>query len=198
MGLTAVEITTLLQQARAGDRGAESQLIRSVYPELRKLARRYMAGERCQHTLQPTALVNEAYIRIFGGAAVDWHDRAHFLAVASRQMRRVLADHGREFRAEKRANGMKVALGDHNDVAVSRPEEIEVTEELIQRLEVTDPCAAQVTVLKFFGGMTDQEVADALGTSHSQVRRHWSFARAWLRQRLAGNQFRARPEVKPG
>src|SRR5256885_2054937 len=97
----ATEITTLLQQVREGDRAAENRLFERVYPELRRMARRYMASERQGHTLQPTALVHEACLKILGGSTVDWNDRAHFLAVVSSQMRRALVDHGREFRAAK-------------------------------------------------------------------------------------------------
>lgn len=174
--------------ARAGDRRAESRLVSSLYPELRRVARRYMAAERGAHTLQPTALVNEAYIKIFGGAAVDFKDRAHFLAVAAQQMRRVLADHGREFRAQKRGGGIKIAFDESNGLAESQPQDIELTEQLIDRLKKVDPPAARVTELKFFSGMTDQEVADVIGTSHSAVRRHWNFARAWMRQRLVESE----------
>jgi RNA polymerase sigma factor (TIGR02999 family) len=184
MPTNAPEITKLLRMARQGDRSAEDRLVSSLYPELKKFARRYMAAERGQHTLQPTALVNEVYIRIFGGAPVDWNDRTHFLAVASQQMRRVLADYGRGFRAEKRGNRLRVSLDERNVLADHMEQDIQLTEQLIQRLEKVDALAARVTVLKFYGGMTDGEVANELATSHSQVRRHWQFARAWMRQRL--------------
>jgi RNA polymerase sigma-70 factor (ECF subfamily) len=184
MTAKGVDITKLLHQARSGNRAAESRLINSVYPELRKLAGRYMAAERREHTLQPTALVNEAYLKIFGGAEVAWNDRAHFLAVAAQQMRRVLADHGREFRAAKRGGGVKIMLDESNDVADAQPHDIDLAEQLIERLDKLDPTASRVTVMKFFAGMKDQEVADEPGVSHAQVRRHWSFARAWMRQQI--------------
>jgi RNA polymerase sigma-70 factor (ECF subfamily) len=180
-----IEITDLLQGVRKGDPNAENRLIQVVYRDLQKMARRYMAGERHNHTLQPTALVHEAYMRIFRGAEVDWKDRTHFLAVAAAQMRRVLIDHGRAFRGPNRGGEFKVTL---DETLVSNPEapcDVEVLEDLLQRLQKVDPAAARVIELKFFGGLTDNEVAQELATSHSSVRRHWIFARAWMGRRLA-------------
>jgi RNA polymerase sigma-70 factor, ECF subfamily len=178
-------VTTLLNGIRQGDRQAEGQLMDFVYTDMRKIAHHFMAGERRNHTLQPTAIVHEAYVRIFHGAQVDWKDRAHFMAVAASQMRRVLIDHGRAFRAGSRGGDMKIAL---DDVIVSRPAppcDVEVIDEMLRRLQKTDPVAARVIELKFFTGLTDNEVAEVLNTSHSSVRRHWSFARAWMEKHLA-------------
>lgn len=185
--LTQIEITDLLKGIRRGDRDAENHLIEVVYTDLHKMARRYMAGERRNHTLQPTALVHEAYMRIFRGGPVNWQDRVHFMAVAAAQMRRVLVDHGRAFRGANRKGEFKVAL---DETLVANPEascDAEVLEDLLQRLRKADPAAARVIELKFFSGLTDKEVAEVLATSHSSVRRHWIFARAWMGKHLVAS-----------
>ncbi|MBV8847114.1 MAG: sigma-70 family RNA polymerase sigma factor [Bryobacterales bacterium] len=180
----AEEITRLLHEARRGNRASADRLLEAVYTDLRGIARRSMAVERPDHTLQPTALVHEAYLRIFEGAPVDWQSRAHFFAVAASQMRRVLVDHGREFRAAKRGRGLKVALEDSRHAAPLPECDIEAVDELLDRLQRADAEAARVVELKFFSGLTDKEVAEAMQVSHSTVRRHWIFARAWLARQL--------------
>lgn len=180
-----LEITDLLHEVRNGDNGAEEKLMNAVYTDLKKIARRHMARERRNHTLQPTAIVHEAYMRIFRGAPVDWRDRAHFMAVAASQMRRVLIDHGRAFRGRNRGGNLKITL---NETLVANPQapcDFEVIDDLLERLRKTDSKAATVIELKFFSGLTDKEVADVLSTSHSSVRRHWVFARAWMAKHLA-------------
>jgi RNA polymerase sigma factor (TIGR02999 family) len=174
----------LLRELQQGNQAVENELFAAVYSDLRLRARQYMASERGSHTLQPTALVHEAFLRIFAGAAVEWQNRTHFLAIAARQMRRVLIDHGREHRAAKRGFGWKVSLTDHDVASPEAGIEPEALEALLERLQRADPEACRVVELKFFSGLTDQEVADTLGVSHSTVRRHWKFARAWLRERL--------------
>lgn len=185
------EITDLLHGIRRGDSDAEDQLIKVVYSDLRKMARRYMAGERRNHTLQPTALVHEVYMRIFRGAPVDWRDRVHFMAVAGSQMRRVLIDHGRAFRGPNRGGEFKVALDETIVATPQAPCDVEVLDDLLDRLRKADPAAARVIELKFFSGLTDKEVAEVLATSHSSVRRHWVFARAWMGKHLAGPEQQA-------
>ncbi|HXK02196.1 MAG TPA: sigma-70 family RNA polymerase sigma factor [Verrucomicrobiae bacterium] len=180
----AQPITRLLKEVRDGDPAAANQLLEAVYSNLRGIARHFMAGERPDHTLQPTALVHEAYLRIFCGGEVDWQSRTHFFAVAAAQMRRVLVDHGREFRAAKRGQGLKVALEQDRHAAPLPECDIEAVDELLVRLERTDAAAARVVELKFFSGLNDHEVAEILQVSHSTVRRHWTFARAWLLRRL--------------
>jgi RNA polymerase sigma-70 factor, ECF subfamily len=201
---SATEITTLLHQARGGDRSAENLLFERVYPELRRLARRYMVAERQGHTLQPTALVHEACLKILGGGAVDWNDRAHFLAVVSSQMRRALVDHGREFRAAKRGYGLKVVLDEaapdgksHAPGKTSHLQDVELIDELLTKLKKVDPSAAAVTEMKFFGGLTDEEVAGVLKISHSSVRRHWKFARVWLQQKISESEVDQKPGPNP-
>lgn len=192
----AREITGLLRELRQGNQAVADELFAAVYSDLRRRAHHYMSGERASHTLQPTALVHEAYVRIFEGASVDWQNRAHFFAIAARQMRRVLVDHGREYRAAKRGFGLKVAL---DDQAVASPAavqfESEELETLLERLQKSDLAAYRVVELKFFSALTDQEVADALGVSHSTVRRHWKFARAWLLERMDASAEANRTKV---
>jgi RNA polymerase sigma-70 factor, ECF subfamily len=181
----AEEITRLLTEARDGNRAAADQLFEAVYADLRGIARHSMVGERLDHTLQPTALVHEAYLRIFGGAPVDWKNRAQFFAVAAKQMWRVLVDHGREFCAAKRGQGLKVALEDDRHAAPLPEFDVEAIDELLDHLQRADAEAARVVELKFFAGLTDEEAAETMRVSHSTVRRHWSFARAWLARQLA-------------
>ena len=191
MHAQAEQITRLLHQVRGGNKSAADQLLEAVYTDLRAIARRSMASERPDHTLQPTALVHEAYIRIFEGAAVDWQSRAHFFAVAAGQMRRVLVDHGREYRAEKRGQGLKVAFEEDRHASPMAGYEIEAVDELLQRLQRVDAAAARVVELKFFSGLTDKEVAEVTNVSESTVRRHWAFARAWLASQLASPSRKA-------
>jgi RNA polymerase sigma-70 factor (ECF subfamily) len=184
MPLEAAQITKMLGDIRAGDPEAANRLMEAVYSDLHGMACRLFAGERSDHTLQPTALVNEAYLRIFSGAEVDWHDRNHFYAIAATQMRRILVDYGRERRAVKRGCGLKVSFDEHRHGAVFGDGDIELVDELIARLRRQDELAARVVEMKFFSGMADREVADAMGCSHATVRRHWVFARGWLELHL--------------
>jgi RNA polymerase sigma factor (TIGR02999 family) len=178
------QITRLLNEVREGNRASADQLLEAVYADLRGIARHSMAMERPDHTLQPTALVHEAYLRIFEGAPVDWQNRAHFFAIAASQMRRVLVDHGREFRAAKRGQGLKVVLDEGRHASPLADCDIEAVDELLDRLQRVDGEAARVVELKFFSGLKDREVAEVMQVSASTVRRHWSFARAWLIHQL--------------
>jgi RNA polymerase sigma-70 factor (ECF subfamily) len=195
MVLRAENITTLLQAIREGNRESAERLVRAVYTGLQKVARRYMASERADHTLQPTAIVNEALMRLFrpdsGSGAwrpvdVDWQSRAHFLGIAARQMRLVLIDHAREKRALKRNFGVKVSLEDINpqSAPTSAAYDLEALDQLLDLLAVKDKDAATVIELKFFGGLTDRETAEVMNTNLTKVRRDWEFARLWLRHRL--------------
>jgi RNA polymerase sigma factor (TIGR02999 family) len=179
-------ITGLLVAWRNGDENARSRLIELLYPELRKLARHLMGSERAEHTLQPTALVNEALLRLLSGELVDWQCRAHFMAVAARQLRRVLVDHARLLHREKRG-GDQVKLTLSAADAVSREPEVDLIalNEALERLAALDPRSAQVVELRFFGGLEEREAAEALGISVTTVKRDWEFARAWLKTELA-------------
>ncbi len=195
MVLGAEHITTLLQSARDGDREAAERLIEAVYTDLRKVARRYMAAERPGHTLQPTAVVHEVLLRMFQGAAgsgawqppaIDWQGRAHFLGVVAHQMRQVLIDHARRKRTAKRNFGIKISLKDMNAQPGdgTREFDFETLDQLLDLLETKDKAAAKVVELRFFGGLTDREAAEAMNTNLARVRRDWEFARSWLRRRL--------------
>jgi RNA polymerase sigma-70 factor (ECF subfamily) len=183
----AAQITEMLGAVRRGDHAAANRLMEAVYTDLRGMAHRVFASERHDHTLQPTALVHEAWLRIFSGVDVSWNDRVHFYAVAARQMRRILADHGREFRAQKRGGGLKVIFDDKLHASPLASCEFDEVNELLDRLQRTDAEAARVIEMKFFSGMTDEEVAAEMGCSHSTVRRHWIFAKAWLVRQMTGS-----------
>jgi RNA polymerase sigma factor (TIGR02999 family) len=187
MSSEAAEITKMLGEIRAGNRAASKQLGEAVYTDLRGIAHHLFARERPDHTLQPTALVHEVWLKIFSGAEIPWNDRVHFFAVAASQMRRILVDHGREFRALKRGGGLKVAFDDRLHASGWTQCEFQVLHELLDRLARNDPAAARVVEMKFFAGMTDEEVAAEMGCSHSTVRRHWSFAKAWLVRQMTGS-----------
>jgi RNA polymerase sigma factor (TIGR02999 family) len=183
--MDAQTITNLLRDVRNGTPHAADQLMGAVYHDLHGIAARAMAGERFDHTLQPTALVNEAYLRLEKQLPdVTWQDRAHFYGVAARQMRQILVDHSRRYRAEKRGNGLKVALNEEVHGVPRAEHSFEDIDILLKELEQRDPQAAQVVELKFFGGLTDDEVAEVLRTNRTRVRRDWEFARTWLFQQL--------------
>jgi RNA polymerase sigma-70 factor (ECF subfamily) len=173
-------VTLLLEQLRAGDRGAESQLLQLVYPELRRIAGHYLRRERPGHTLQATALVNEVYVRVTGQTR-EIQNRAHFLAVAAQAMRRILVDHARGHRAAKRGGLHEKVSLDHVDAASPIPDlKLLALDEALLRLSDWDARQAKVVELRFFGGMTEDEIGEVLGTSARTVKRDWKLARAWL------------------
>jgi RNA polymerase sigma factor (TIGR02999 family) len=182
------EVTLLLASLRRGNREAFGMLMPLVYGELRRLAGHYMQGERPGHTLQPTAVVHEAYLRLAGQDWVDWQDRAHFIGVAARQMRRILVDYARQHCAAKRGGTpAKVdldALAGGFDAA--RSAEILAVDDALHRLRSLDPQQADIVELRYFGGLTVEETAAQLGISERTVKRDWSVALLWLRNRLAG------------
>jgi RNA polymerase sigma factor (TIGR02999 family) len=181
MSETPGDLTVLLRRMNQGDQTAESELATEVYDELRRLAARYMRCERSDHTLQPTALVHEAFLKLFESKDIDWQGRAHFFAVASRTMRRILVDHARRVHAGKRS-------GDRNGVpldsaflyAEERPAELIALDEALQRLSELDPRQCRIVELRFFGGLSVEEAAEILGVSERTIKREWSVARAWL------------------
>jgi RNA polymerase sigma factor (TIGR02999 family) len=183
------EASQLLAAYRAGDRGALDRLFPLVYGELKALAARRMRRERSDHTLQTTALVHEAYLRLFGGIPIPVESRGHLLALASRAMRRVLVDAARRGRASKRP-----AAGDRVELeagALAAPVQaldaatVAAVDRALEHLAALDPRQARIVELKFFGGLTLDEVAESLGVSEATVTREWRAARAWLKSRLA-------------
>ncbi len=174
------DVTVLLGRIRSGEESAQAELYNVVYDELRRLARRHMRGERGAHTLQPTALVNEAFLRLFGDV-VSATDRKHFFALASQTMRRVLVDHGRSRNAEKRGGGVEIlSLDERNPADGHDITDILILDEALSRLEKVDARPCRVVEMRFFAGLTESEIAEALSVSEITVRRDWRFARAWL------------------
>ena len=179
-------LTSLLWNARDGEPGAKEKLAEMVYPELRRLAAYYMRSERLDHTLQATALVNEAFVRLFDGQPVSVKDRAHFVALVARQMRRILVDYGRSFRAAKAAGShIRLALDDVHDLGEKPDEDLLAVDDALEKLAAVDDRAAQVVELRFFGGLSEEETGEVLGISLSTVKRDWTFARAWLLKALS-------------
>jgi RNA polymerase sigma factor (TIGR02999 family) len=179
-------ITQLLAAWSDGDRAALDVLAPLVEQELHHIAARYMAGERDEHVLQPTALVNEAYLRLVDWKNVRWQNRAHFFGVAAQLMRRVLVDFARSRRRAKRGGDeVRVTLTEAGDLpSRSRDADLEALDEALKRLEVLDPRQGRVVELRFFGGLSLEETAHVLGVSVGTVRRDWSLARAWLYREL--------------
>ncbi len=180
------EITQLLKRLSGGDRAAEAILVPLVYAELRRLAARYMRQERRDHTLQPTALVHEAYLKLIEQRRVDWQSRAHFYCVAARLMRRILVDHAREVKASKRA-GSRYRVPLEADVARTEEKsgELLAIDQALDRLLKHNPRQAQIVELRFFGGCSEEEIAHMLAISVRTVKRDWSVARAWLYAELS-------------
>jgi RNA polymerase sigma factor (TIGR02999 family) len=182
-GPVRTEVTTLLAEWRMGDSHARNRLVSIVYDELHHIAAASLRNEAVGHTLQPTDLVHELYLRIFAPGSVNPVDRQHLFAIAARQMRRILVDHSRGRNAQKRGAGMLVDLDPTFEPAAKPPGLLEV-DEALSRLAELDERAAQVIELRFFAGTTEQETADALGVSLNTVKRDWDFARAWLHKNL--------------
>lgn len=181
------EITGLLLQWQAGDSCAPGQLMSLVHEELRRIARVHMRGERADHILQPTALVNEVYLRLEQLHSIHWRDRAHFFAMASRLMRRVLVDAARERAAGRRGRSfVRVTLNEAravDDRAADLPDVLAL-DEALARFAALDPRKAQLVELRFFGGLTMEEAAEALGVSVETAARDWRTAKLWLRREL--------------
>jgi len=178
-------ITGLLGDWRAGDKTAADRLMELVYSELHAIAAREMRRERSEHTLQTTALVHEVYLRLFGDGAVECKDRAHFFAVAARQLRRVLVDHARRVRSEKRGGGqVRLSLEDSDGPVCHFDERVLAVDEALSRLQALDERAAKAVELRYFGGLSESEAAETLGVSIATLKRDWDFARTWLATQL--------------
>jgi RNA polymerase sigma factor (TIGR02999 family) len=178
-------VTRLLLAWSGGDAGARDALLPLVYHELRRVARHHLRHERPGHTLQPTALVNEAYLKLVGLSRVKWQDRAHFFAVAARLMRRILVDHARGRAAAKRG-GVRTAMTLDDAVAFSREPDLDVValDAALARLAELDPRQERIVELRFFSGLEVDETARVLGISTATVKREWRTARAWLYREL--------------
>jgi RNA polymerase sigma-70 factor, ECF subfamily len=187
------QVTMLLRAWEEGDEQALQQLIPIVYEELRRIARRHMAGERASHTLQTTALIHEVYVRLVDVRSAPIHDRAHFLAMCARLMRNILVDFARARRYQKRGSGaVHVPLDEALDVsAVADPDLLAIDETLV-RLAAFDLRKSQVVELRFFGGLSVKETAEALTISPETVMRDWKLARAWLLRELEPEGLRGR------
>jgi RNA polymerase sigma factor (TIGR02999 family) len=198
-------VTQLLAQWRDGDERAFAELSALMYDELRQLAQRHLRRERSDHTIQKTALVNEAFVRLVGQQSVDWQSRAHFIGLASKLMRRVLVDYARARLADKRGGGAGVlsldemAAPEADEAPDTTPtalqhldahtqEEVSAIDQALQRLEQIDARQAQIVEMRYFGGLTVEQTAEAIGISAATVKREWTLARAWLRREL-GKSF---------
>ena len=180
------DVTGLLRRWSDGDAQALEKLVPLVYQELRGLAARYLRSERPSHTLQPTALVHEAYLRMVGQKNVVWRNRAHFFGIAAQMMRRVLVDHARRKKAAKRDAGtLRVDLGlNGGEEGIDRDAELLALDRALRDLEGLDPRQARIVELRFFGGLTVEETAEVAGISPASVNREFRTARAWLRHEL--------------
>lgn len=178
------EVTVLLQQMRSGDSEAADKLIPLVVDELRRLARLQLRNERPGHTLQPTALVNEAYLRLVGDQARDWQNRAHFIGVSVSIMRRILIDHARRKRALKRGFEEQADIEDYAGLSYEQADELMALNLALDQLEKMSSRQRQVVELRYFGGLSTEEAAEVLKVSPITVKRDWVVARAWLKGQL--------------
>jgi len=184
------ELTALLRSWSDGDERAFDQLLPIVYDQLHRMALRYLAGERSDVSLQPTALVNEVCLRLLGWDQARWENRGHFFGVSAQMMRRVLVDIARKRRAERRggAHAVRVPLEDVEIAADAACGNLVALDEALERLAVADPRKARVVELRFFGGLSLEETADAVGISMRTVQNDWTFARAWLYRALTDSR----------
>ena len=178
------DVTRILQEVRGGNQEALNRLIAIVYHELRRLAQHYMGSQRPDHSLQATELVHEAYLRLVGNGGPDWQDRAHFFAVAAQVMRNLLVDHARARQRLKRGGGGKTQLDEAFALAAVQNEEVLAVHEALERLADLDPRQEKIVELRYFGGLSNDEVAAVLGVSERTVKREWQIAKAWLRSRV--------------
>jgi RNA polymerase sigma factor (TIGR02999 family) len=181
------EVTRLLLEWKGGDAAALERLLPLVYAELRRIAARHLRHERPGHTLQPTALVHEAYLRLVSAPELEWRDRAHFFGVAARLMRQILVDHARARQRAKRGGEVrKVSLDEAPEARVTADVDLLALDEALERLAELDPQQSRVVELRYFGGLTIEETAEVVGVSPATVKREWTLAKAWLRRELGG------------
>lgn len=184
--LSAYPVTNLLARWRGGDAAAREALVPLVYDELRRIARRCLAGQKTNHTLQPTALVHEAYLRLAGHDSVSWQNRAHFFAVATQMMRQILVDHARRRAAAKRGGGaVTVALDEEVASKSSVVLDLIALDDAMRQLAELDPRQSQIVELRFFGGLSIEETAHVVDISPATAKREWATARLWLHQAMS-------------
>jgi RNA polymerase sigma factor (TIGR02999 family) len=190
-------VTRLLHAATAGDHQAAADLLPLVYDELRKLAAARMAGERPDHTLQPTALVHEAYLRLIGAEAGSrWDGRGHFFAAAAEAMRRILVEAARRKRADKHGGGrLRVDAATAEIAAPAIDDDLVAIDAALDRLAAVDPVKADLVKLRYFAGLTIEQAADALDISPATAKRYWAYSRAWLFQEVAGDAASENPKI---
>jgi len=195
VSVPASDVTRLLQDWRQGDEEARERLISQVYDDLRRLARGQLARERSGHTLQPTALVHEAYLRLIDQDRVQWQNRAHFFALAATMMRRILVSHARKKHAAKRGgDAVPVTLDEALDADRPGPAvDVVALDEALEALADLDRRQARIVELRFFGGLTIRETAEVLDVSPATVKLDWQMARAWLYRELGGEEAQERP-----
>ena len=185
------EITRVLEAIAAGSRDAVDRLLPVVYDELRMLADRYLRHDRPDHTLQATALAHEAYLRLVDQREVQWQSRAHFMGVAAQAIRRILADHARAHRRQKRGGGRdRVPLSWVKPPAPGRELDLLALDEALERLAEETPIESRIVEMRFFGGMAINEIAEVLGISDRTVRRRWNYAKAWLYREISKDDTR--------
>jgi RNA polymerase sigma factor (TIGR02999 family) len=186
MPLESPDVTQLLKDWSGGDETAADRLMPLVHEELRRLAHQYMRREKPGHTLQTSALVNEAYVRLVDQSKIQWESRAHFFGIAARLMRQILVDQARRKNFAKRGGGaIRVSLDSANALAQEQSANVMALDEALKTLEQTDLRKSQIVELRFFGGMSIEETAKALNVSPGTVMREWTFARAWLRNQMS-------------
>ncbi|HEY7545248.1 MAG TPA: sigma-70 family RNA polymerase sigma factor [Blastocatellia bacterium] len=182
----ADQITQKLIAWGRGDRAALDELIPAVYQELRRMADRYLRRERADHSLQPTALVHEAYLRLIDQRRVEWQNRAHFFGVAAQMMRRILVDHAKAAHRDKRGGGArKIPLDEIMNLTEEGSADLVALDEALKKLEEIDPRKSRVVELRYFGGLSVEETAEVLDISSKTVMRDWNMAKAWLYQQIS-------------
>jgi RNA polymerase sigma factor (TIGR02999 family) len=194
----SAQVTKLLHSWSQGDAAAGERFLCLVYDELRHLASRYLHQERCNHTLQPTALVHELYLRLFASEPITWQNRAHVFAVAAHTLRRILVDHARAQQSAKRGGLQpKVTLtGVQQELSSNQDHDLLTLNEALDRLAQLAPRAAQVVELRFFGGLEEKEVAEVLNVAPITIKRDWRFARAWLLAQFQPSDSAVAPKAR--
>lgn len=191
------DVTRLLADWREGDQQALEQLAPLVYDELRRLAGRYLRRERINHTLQSTALVHEAYLRLIDQSRVQWQNRAHFFGVAAQMIRRILVDHARGHQAAKRGSGVaRLSLDEALDASAPRDLDLVALDDALETLARLDPQQSRIIELRYFAGLSIEETAEVVGVSPATVKREWASARAWLFRELNRTGIDALPTPK--